>query len=78
MNLDVQKDGLTYIITMSMPMGDGEQCWLLREEYGEWMMIASQPYGDSHKLGRRKTWQRAMHDALVYLEEKLNERSRCG
>lgn len=64
MNLDIQKDGLTYIITMS------KQTWLMREEYGEWVLIASEPYGDSHKLGRRKAWQRALCDALLYLEER--------
>lgn len=39
--------------------------------YGDWVLTASNPYGDSHKLGRRKMWQRALCDALIYVEEQV-------
>lgn len=69
--LDIQKDGLTYVIEHSLALDDGNaQSWLLREDSDGWLLWQTQ--GDAHRIGRRKTWQKALHDALVYIENKAH------
>lgn len=71
MKLEIQKDGLTYIITASMEFETRQIVALLQEDQEGWLLWDGIGLRWSHRIGRRKTWQKALHDALVYIEDML-------
>jgi hypothetical protein len=68
--IEVQQDGLTYVLTMTEPIGPAIVEQLMREGPNGWYL--TDVVGDYfHLIGRRKSWQKALHDALVLMEIDL-------
>ena len=64
---NITQDGSTYILTMSEELGPARVERLLRYD-GTGVWYLSEGYDYHHIIGRRKTWQKALHDALVLME----------
>lgn len=81
-NLTIEKDGLTYCIEFTSLVTNRTVEALLREEQdGCWHLTdcthqKHKPLRDfSQRIGRRKEWQKALHDALVIVEAEASRES---
>lgn len=71
LKLDIQKDGLTYCIDMTS-VDERRQEALLREDTEGWHL---QDVGGDWvvRIGRRKSWTRALAEALELIEARLKQ-----
>jgi hypothetical protein len=73
-NLSIDKDGLTYCIEYTSVVSHRTVEALLREDEEGWQLTdcthpRHKPLRDfSQGIGRRKSWIKALHDALVIVE----------
>jgi hypothetical protein len=71
-SVEVSQDGLTYILKVTSPTTSECVETLMREECGIWRMVDCGPSDAlTVRIGKRKTWQQALHDALVLMEKSL-------
>lgn len=67
--LEVSKDGLAYSITRDRFGRRFEG--LLREDTEGWALTSTDDRDLMHRIGRRKDWIKALHDALAWIETML-------
>lgn len=71
LQLDIQKDGLTYCIDMTSVderrqealLRQDAEGWHLQDVTGDWVV----------RIGRRKSWTRALAEALELIEARLKQ-----
>lgn len=75
--LEITKDGLTFVIEQSLPLGCVIIEALLRQDQDGynlmWNIKNTESSYQSYNLGRRNQWQKALSDALIFIENKLRE-----
>ncbi len=71
-DVEVTKDGLTYIIERTHR--EQSISMVMREDSDGWLMKSSGGADVVHRLGRRKSWIKALHDALVWIDALLESR----
>lgn len=69
LRLDIQKDGLTYCIDLT-DVDERRQEALLLEDADGWY-LQDVPGNWGVRIGRRKSWTRALAEALDLIEERL-------
>lgn len=81
MTLRIEKDGMSYCIDLARA-GSGESMEaILREDSDGWYIdevTRARPLGECwyHRIGRRKSWQKALTECLELMEVVLVEREK--